>query len=319
MHLRKLAGYVMALGVTVGTLGVLAQAPRPETPSRERDLLYAAVPGGPGGYDIGVGVLVFDVNDGFSFVKRIPTWDYPASQVPELVKGIEASVPHHLMYIATAKRLLALDLTTDKLAWHETYDGQCCDQMAVSPDNKVLYQPADLGLQWYVIDAATGKLIKTIPTPESKGSHNTIFSPDGSRVYLAGYKSPIMSVADPKTHAIVQTLKFGDNVRPLTINGSGTLIYAEVDNLLGFEIMDLKTGQIIQRVEVPGFGWTPKSRNGPHGNPSHGIALTPDEKEVWVADGVYEVPARVRQHGDATQIQDEHQDEKGCQLDQRWP
>jgi hypothetical protein len=31
-------------------------------------------------------------------------------------------------------------------------------------------------------------------------------------------------------------------------------------------------------------GWLP----GPvrrHGNPSHGIALTPDEKEIWLADG----------------------------------
>jgi DNA-binding beta-propeller fold protein YncE len=35
-------------------------------------------------------------------------------------------------------------------------------------------------------------------------------------------------------------------------------------------------------VQVPGFDQGPVKR---HGCPSHGIGLTPDEKELWVADG----------------------------------
>ena len=35
-------------------------------------------------------------------------------------------------------------------------------------------------------------------------------------------------------------------------------------------------------VEVQGWNRGPVRR---HGNPSHGIALTPNEKELWVADG----------------------------------
>jgi hypothetical protein len=35
-------------------------------------------------------------------------------------------------------------------------------------------------------------------------------------------------------------------------------------------------------VEVPGFSRGPVKR---HGCPSHGIAMTPDEREVWVSDG----------------------------------
>src|SRR5262249_24538153 len=52
-------------------------------------------------------------------------------------------------------------------------------------------------------------------------------------------------------------------------------------DLLGFEIGDLKTGQKIHRVSVPGFQKGPVKR---HGCPSHGIGLTPDEREVWVVD-----------------------------------
>ena len=39
---------------------------------------------------------------------------------------------------------------------------------------------------------------------------------------------------------------------------------------------------MLHRVEVQGFKKGPVKR---HGCPSHGIGLTPDEKEIWVADG----------------------------------
>jgi DNA-binding beta-propeller fold protein YncE len=55
-----------------------------------------------------------------------------------------------------------------------------------------------------------------------------------------------------------------------------------VNGLLGFEVGDIKTGKVLHRVEVAGFEKGPVKR---HGCPSHGIALTPDEKELWLADG----------------------------------
>ncbi len=52
---------------------------------------------------------------------------------------------------------------------------------------------------------------------------------------------------------------------------------------------------MIQRVEVQGFE---KGMIKRHGCPSHGIGLTPNEKELWVADG-----ANQRMHiFDATQM-----------------
>jgi 6-phosphogluconolactonase (cycloisomerase 2 family) len=54
-----------------------------------------------------------------------------------------------------------------------------------------------------------------------------------------------------------------------------------VNDLLGFEVGDLKTGKRLHRVEVEGFEKGPVKR---HGCPSHGIGLTPDERELWVCD-----------------------------------
>ena len=71
-------------------------------------------------------------------------------------------------------------------------------------------------------------------------------------------------------------------MRPFTINGKETLVFVTVDSLLGFEVGDLKTGKKLAHVEVKGWNMGPVRR---HGNPSHGIGLSPDEQELWVADG----------------------------------
>jgi hypothetical protein len=100
---------------------------------------------------------------------------------------------------------------------------------------------------------------------------------------MADIASHLLFVADPKTHTIVHKWgPFKNNIRPFTINGSETLVFVTVDSLLGFEVGDLKTGKVLNTVEVEGWTKGPVRR---HGNPSHGIGLTPDEKELWVADG----------------------------------
>jgi len=252
----------------------------------QRDLLYAAVPGRVDDIGFGgIGILVFDAGRNFRFVKRIPTWDYPASQTPENVKGVAVSASLGMIYVSTTKRLGAWDLLTEKKVWEQTYDGKCCDRMAISPDGKTMYVPSFEGPNWYVVDARTGELIRSLPTPASAGAHNTIWSLDGSKVFMAGLRSATMSIADPKTNSVILTVgPFANFVRPFTVNGAGTLIYANVNDLLGFQIADVKTGKVIHTVQVQGYGWARERLTG-HGCPSHGIALSPDEKEVWLTDG----------------------------------
>ena len=75
---------------------------------------------------------------------------------------------------------------------------------------------------------------------------------------------------------------FSNSIRPFTVNGKHSLVYVNVNELLGFEIGDMKTGKMLHRVEVSGYQKGPVKR---HGCPSHGVALTPDETELWLADG----------------------------------
>ena len=248
-----------------------------ETPQR---LLYVAVPGVRNYLEYGGhGLLVFDIDHGHKFVRRIPTMGFGVNGVPDNVKGVCASAQTGRLYISTTRTMQCVDLRTDQVLWDREYRGGC-DRMAISPDGKVIYLPSFEKEFWNVVDGSTGVILAQI-TPNSK-AHNTVFGPDGKACYLAGLGSPLLTVADTTTHTAARTIgPFSAAIRPFTVNGSQTLCFVTINQLLGFEIGDLKTGKKLHRVEVAGFQQGPVKR---HGCPSHGIGLTPDEKEIWVCD-----------------------------------
>ena len=243
-------------------------------------LLYVATPGIRNYLEYGGhGILVFNIDDGHKFVRRIPSAGLDDKGKPLNVKGICASQSLGRLYASTLKTLMCFDLLTDKLVWEKPYEGGC-DRMAISPDGKVIYLPSLEKAHWHVVDAKSGDVIAKI-VPDS-GAHNTIYGPDGAEVYLAGLKSPLLTIADTRTHKAARTVgPFGNVIRPFTINGSQTLVFVNVNELLGFEVGDLKAGKMLHRVEVQGFK---KGMIKRHGCPSHGIGMTPDEKELWLCD-----------------------------------
>jgi len=246
-----------------------------------RHYLYVAVPGVRdylkyGGH----GVLVFDMDNHYSFVKRIVTKGFHQDGTPSNVKGIAVSIPLNSIYISTIESLQRIDLSTDKIVWEKSFKGGC-DRMAISPDGKTMYLPSFENHFWNVVDCATGEVIKKIEV--NKRAHNTIYGPSGKYVYLDDIASRWLHIADAKKHELVREVgPFSNFVRPFTINGKETLAYVTVDSLLGFEVGDLLTGKKLAQVEVQGVEMGPVDR---HGTPSHGIALTPNEKEIWLADG----------------------------------
>lgn len=244
--------------------------------------LYVAVPGIRNYLEYGGhGVLVYDIDHGHKLVRRIPAaGGFNEKGEHSNVKGICASAATNRLYVSTIRTLQCFDLLTDRILWEKTYPGGC-DRMSITPDGKLIYLPSFENDHWLVIDAADGSVLTKL-TLNSR-SHNTIISPDGREAYLEGLGSPQVAVADVTTHTVKRMIgPFSAPVRPFTVNGRLTRLYANVNDLLGFEVGDLQTGQVLQRVEVTGVAKGPVKR---HGCPSHGIALTPDEKELWLADG----------------------------------
>jgi DNA-binding beta-propeller fold protein YncE len=268
---RRLAFWILALGF----------AWSPSASGEERRLLYVAEPGIRNYLEYGGhGLLVFDIDHQHRFLKRIKTAGLdPKTGKPENVKGVCASARSSRIYVSTIRSLTALDLRTESILWERAYEGGC-DRMAIAPDGSNIYLPSLEKDHWNVVDARDGKVITRV-TPKS-GSHNTVYGLDGKHVYLAGLRSPLLTVADRATHTASGTVgPFSAAIRPFTVNGRQTLCFVNVNGLLGFEVGDIKSGRKLHRVEVEGYATGPVKR---HGCPSHGIGMTPDEKEIWVTD-----------------------------------
>lgn len=283
MQLFKLVGQgasriLLALSAwTLVAAGGVAREPAGGEVARR---LYVAEPGIRNYLEYGGhGLLVYDIDHGHRFLKRIPTGGLDAQGKPINVKGICASARTRRIYISTIKQLMCLDLVTEKVLWEKTYE-LGCDRMSMTPDGATIVLPSFEGPIWYVVRAEDGRELGRIE-PRS-GSHNTIVGPDGKRAYLAGLNSPDLTIVDTASHKIVGKCgPFAASIRPFTVNADQTVCFVNVNKLLGFEVGDLVTGRKLYRVEVSGFQQGPTKR---HGCPSHGIGLTPDGRELWLTD-----------------------------------
>lgn len=281
LNLRLRLLIACALSIAVCKTEQRATAQDAAADSKRQRFLYVAAPGIRNYLEYGGhGLIVFDIDNRHRFVKRIPTGGLGKDGTPVNVKGVCANANTGRLYISTIETLQCIDLKTEELLWERPLDGGC-DRMSIASDGSVLYVPSFEKAHWNVVQGDTGNVITRI-SPDS-GAHNTVYGADGKFCYLAGLRSPLLTVADATIHTATKTVgPFSSFIRPFTINGRQTLCFVTINQLLGFEVGDIVAGTKLHRVEVQGFQPGPVKR---HGCPSHGIGLTPGEKELWVTDG----------------------------------
>jgi hypothetical protein len=173
---------------------------------------------------------------------------------------------------------------TDEVVWAKHYPFGI-DSMSISPDGNTIYMPTGesaSGGIWKVIDANSGNVTTSIDSG-GIGPHNTVVSPDGTRVYLGPRHTNYLVVASTRTNQVIR--KIGPvggvgGIRPFTINGDESLAFITLSGFLGFQVGDISTGRILYTVPVQGFPTRTASA------PSHGISLSPDEKEVYLIDSI---------------------------------
>jgi DNA-binding beta-propeller fold protein YncE len=248
------------------------------------------------------GISVFDIDHGHAFLRKIEipnSGDY---------KGIAASRRLGRLYVTSHRgdELICLDLSNDAVLWRKNV-GPYADSHWVTPDGTRIYMPLRGEIAWAVLDARDGSRLARLDTERGKpyevdpiqdiGPHNTWINKAGTRVYLEVLTVPYIYVADTATNTVLGKIgPFTKGIRPFAVTDDERYLYANVDGLLGFEIAEISRtpwgGRMIHRVEAH----TPASRLAdipsppkakPHSTPSHGLNLTPDQKEVWIVDGVY--------------------------------
>jgi YVTN family beta-propeller protein len=207
-----------------------------------------------------------------------------------VIKRVEVGPqPHGLVATASGDRIFITIENTEgdegELLWFDPLTDEVTrrmkvgprpNQLACTPDGKVAYIPCD-DASWWVVDTTKAEVVARIAT--GGRPHNTLCSPDGKRMYLGPKGSYHVLIADTGSHKLIGEIPLSDAPRPIAISKDERRFYANVDTLLGFEVADIPSRKVIHRVEadVPAELLRKASR-------SHGIGLTPDEKELWMCD-----------------------------------
>jgi hypothetical protein len=223
-------------------------------------------------------VNVYDIDNGHTKVKSIS----PPHAGADL-RGICGSVQTHAFYLSYfgPGRVVAVDMLTDTEIWSQDMN-PAADRGSISLDGTKLFVPAgeDFAAPYdFVLDPATGMTLTQFMITAK--AHDTDIGASGKYAYLETKSSPIVSVVDIATDKIIRQLTFGGVVGPHVVDSADKYIYGNVFDWFGFEMADVTTGQVVARVQAmdlvnPGNGGGGALRN-------HGIALKPDETELWLA------------------------------------
>jgi hypothetical protein len=256
-------------------LGFLAVGARAAEDAVHR-YLYLAVPDGAQMESAsGQGLLVFDIDAGFKFVRRIAL-----ENVAGGVRGLTGCLATHSLYFSTtAKSMGRFDLEKDAVVWDRKLSGGC-DRSAVMLDGSKVFAPtgwwegSDNG-GFVVIDGGTGAELRRWKIGDK--AHNSIMSLDGKRLYLG--TTTTLSILDPVEERVLKTIpNVGESgVFPYTIDRAQRYAYVCLGKHVGFDVVDLEQGRAIHRV---------LAGEAPIAHRTHGAALSPDERELWISDQV---------------------------------
>jgi hypothetical protein len=226
----------------------------------------------------GTKLSVYDMDNGHRLVKTI---NFPGASGE--IAGICGNVGLHALFFffnSEPGRVVALDLLDDKQLWSkETLPS--ADRGDVSIDGTKLFVPGGEQSEQpteVVLDPKTGQQIgQFMLTPKV---HDTDIGISGKYAYLETKSSPLVSVVDIASTKIIRQLKFGDVAGPHAVNGSDTLVVANVFQFFGFEVASVTTGQVVARVHAEGV--RDPGNPAPAALRNHAIAWKPDETEVWL-------------------------------------
>lgn len=223
-------------------------------------------------------ISVYDMDGGHRLVKTLRTPRRVAD-----VRGIAASAATGKLYVAyrtlsNEGMIFCLNIDDDRVLWDKVISPGV-DRLAIDPSGRMLYVPTwEDNAKPYdyinVVDAKSGDVLTTVHF--SNHSHDAQFPLSGpifQETKASDGSGRFLYLIDPGTYAVSHVGPFSDVLGPFAVNGRSTYAVINVTNLWGMAVVDLKSGRIVIAT-IP---------QHPAGEPDllHGIAWTPNEREVW--------------------------------------
>jgi YVTN family beta-propeller protein len=155
------------------------------------------------------------------------------------------------------------------------------NECAVTPDGRYVAVPIRDGDSVDIVDVMQKKVVKVLPIKEP---HNAVSTASNRYLFVSSMGSNAVNVIDLETMSFSAIVPAGGRPRPYVISSDGKTMYVAVSYLHGFDIVSIPDKKVLQRVEMPAqHSGAPRPRKFETPDTlTHGLALTPDGKELWV-------------------------------------
>jgi len=193
--------------------------------------------------------------------------------------GLVASADGRTLYITleVANEVIKLDVATHEILGRASV-GAVPNEPTLSSDGRYLFVPLRAGGGTDVVDTETMTRVKTLPT--GRASHNAYTAPDGGLVYATSMGDNQIAVIDPVKLEVVRVISLNGQPRPMALTDDGRFAHVVLSGMIGFITVDLSTDEEVARVSLP----IPEgTRAPPLDTYTHGMLLTPDQRELWIA------------------------------------
>jgi len=218
--------------------------------------------------------------------------DPATNKVVQVIRGIE--LPHGIAFSPDGTRVYVSNEAESVLDVVDRTSGEILQKVPLSarPNNLAITKDGSRVLVGIragagvvdVIDTTSLKRTKSVPVDGSV--HNVFVTPDGKYAVSGSIENKAATVIDLATEIVVWEVKFDRPVRPMAFetnpDGSTNRIFVQLGGFNGFAVVDFRKRAEVTRVKLPrqpgGFG----VGEGRTATPSHGIAVAPDGKSLWV-------------------------------------
>jgi YVTN family beta-propeller protein len=197
---------------------------------------------------------------------------------------------HGVCLQADGKRLFATVETDHTLRIIDTASRQTIatvkvsgrpNQCAATPDGKYVAVPIRDGDSVDIIDVKQERIVKNLPLKEP---HNALNTGSNRYIYVSSMGGNEVDLVDLEKMDYAAHIPVGGRPRPYVVSQDGNTLYVALANLHGFVIVDIPGKKVLERVEIPPEHAT--LRKLEYETPdtlTHGLALTPDGRELWVS------------------------------------
>jgi YVTN family beta-propeller protein len=257
ISLCKAAVSVAAFGLWAASCGVVCAQPR-----EARAKLYVT-------NSAGDSIHVIDLTT-FKVIGEIKTGERP--------HGAAASADGRRLFTTVEgdHTLRVIDTTTDQII-RSIKLTEMPNQCAVTPDGKFVGVPIRGGNSVDIVDVQQGKIVKNLPV---KVPHNCYNARRNDHLFVTSMGEHNVKHIDLKTLDYIAEIPMGGVPRPLAVTRDEKTLYCALSDLHGFVIADIPTRKVVETIALPLLPEGVKFPV-PH-TPTHGLELTPNEKELWV-------------------------------------